>query len=295
MLTDVAQDPFGWRAAIGKGTPIRAITGIAVDNIDAFADDVGMTAVAFPTPARLDEGFYGGFWLGRWDARNVLMFVGADRTADEADDLVRMHLAARQHKRLRVMQAAAGDWPPYTALDMWPGLTARSTQPTSGPRFTSITPAASACSTGCWPGRSPTGPSNRHPAVARRPGTSRWSTKAIAGYAPGETIGLQGLDLERTVLDRHRRHRPRGGGHARAGRAARRPDVADWADACGSTPLEQLSSSTLAARAAHAADVREVDRLRGGTDPPGDSVKNTEPDRPGIRVACERPQRRGTP
>jgi hypothetical protein len=120
VLTDVAQDPFGWRAAIAKGTPISdAITGIAVDNIDAFADDVGMKAVAFPTPARLDEGFYGGFWLGRWDARNVLMFVGADRTAEGPDtDLVRMHLAARQHKRLRVMQAAAGDWRPYTALDV---------------------------------------------------------------------------------------------------------------------------------------------------------------------------------
>ena len=37
VLTDVAQDPYGWRDAIGKGTPVSdAITGIVVDNIDAF-------------------------------------------------------------------------------------------------------------------------------------------------------------------------------------------------------------------------------------------------------------------
>ena len=104
MLTDVAQDPFGWRAAIGKGTPISdAITGIAVDNIDAFADDVGIKAVAFPSPARLDEGFYGGFWLGRWDARNMLMFVGADRTA-EGSTQPRPHAPGRP-----AAQAAQGD------------------------------------------------------------------------------------------------------------------------------------------------------------------------------------------
>ena len=241
VLTDVAQDPFGWRAAIGKGTPISdAITGIAVDNIDAFADDVGMKAVAFPTPARLDEGFYGGFWLGRWDARNVLMFVGADRTADGPDaDLVRMHMAARQHKRLRVMQAAAGDWPPYTALD----VSARVDGAVDAADFRTAfhvddAPAAgrSLLDNGSLAGQI----AERTVPTAAPPwpgvtdgGTSIVVDRAIAGYAPGETIGLQGIDLKRTVLDRHRLDTDRvvAGTLGQAGGLPADQDVADWADA----------------------------------------------------------------
>ena len=56
MLTDVAQDPFGWREAIGKGTPVSdAITGIVTDNIDAFGRDSDAAVDVF-TPARIAGG-----------------------------------------------------------------------------------------------------------------------------------------------------------------------------------------------------------------------------------------------
>jgi hypothetical protein len=115
VLTDVAQDPFGWREAIGKGTPVGdAITGIVTDNIDTFGRDVD-TEVFVHEPTRIDEGFYGTFSLGRANAENVLTFVGAGRAADGPDaDLVRVHVAAQQFTQHQVEQAASG------ALD--PGL-----------------------------------------------------------------------------------------------------------------------------------------------------------------------------
>ena len=93
VLTDVAQDPFGWREAIGKGTPVSdAITGIVTDNIDAFGRDSDAAVDVF-VPARIAEGQYGGFSLGKQDAQDVLTFVGAGRSADGPDaDLVRVHV-----------------------------------------------------------------------------------------------------------------------------------------------------------------------------------------------------------
>ncbi len=117
VLTDVAQDPFGWREAIGKGTPVSdAITGIVTDNIDAFGRDSDAAVDVF-APARIAEGQYGGFSLGKQDAQDVLTFVGAGRSADGPDaDLVRVHVAAQQFTQHQVVQAASGAVDPGTAF-----------------------------------------------------------------------------------------------------------------------------------------------------------------------------------
>jgi len=117
VLTDVAQDPYGWRDAIGKGTPVSdAITGIVVDNIDAFGRDSDAAVDVF-APARIAEGQYGGFSLGRQDAQDVLTFVGAGRPEQGPDaDLVRVHAAARQFTQHEVEQAALGRLDPGTAF-----------------------------------------------------------------------------------------------------------------------------------------------------------------------------------
>jgi hypothetical protein len=117
VLTDVAQDPYGWREAIGKGTPVSdAITGIVVDNIDAFGRDSDAAVDVF-APTRIAEGQYGGFRLGLRDAQDALTFVGAGRPAEGPDaDLVRVHAAAQQFTRHEVEQAALGLRDPGTAF-----------------------------------------------------------------------------------------------------------------------------------------------------------------------------------
>ena len=125
VLTDVAQDPYGWRDAIGKGTPVSdAITGIVVDNIDAFGRDSDAAVDVF-TPARIEQGQYGGFSLGRQDAQDVLTFVGAGRPADGPDaDLVRVHVAAGQFTQHQIQQAALGAQDPGTAFSAAGNVTA---------------------------------------------------------------------------------------------------------------------------------------------------------------------------
>ena len=125
VLTDVAQDPYGWRDAIGKGTPVSdAITGIVVDNIDAFGRDSDAAVDVF-TPARIEQGQYGGFSLGRQDAQDVLTFVGAGRPEDGPDaDLVRVHVAARQFTQHQIQQAALGAQDPGTAFGTAGSVTA---------------------------------------------------------------------------------------------------------------------------------------------------------------------------
>ena len=125
VLTDVAQDPYGWRDAIGNGTPVSdAITGIVVDNIDAFGRDSDAAVDVF-TPARIEQGQYGGFSLGRQDAQDVLTFVGAGRPDDGPDaDLVRVHVAARQFTQHEIAQAALGAQDPGTAFGTAGSVTA---------------------------------------------------------------------------------------------------------------------------------------------------------------------------
>jgi len=117
VLTDVAQDPYGWRDAIGKGTPVSdAITGIVVDNIDAFGRPSNAAVDAFSSE-RIAEGQYGGFRLGLRDAQDALTFVGAGRPEEGPDaDLVRVHAAAQQFTRHEVEQAALGLRDPNTAF-----------------------------------------------------------------------------------------------------------------------------------------------------------------------------------
>jgi hypothetical protein len=121
QLVASAQDPYGWRAAVGKGTPISdAITGIVADHIEAFAA-AGPGGVS---PIRIDQGFSGGFGLSRQDARDVLTFVGAGRAVDGPDtDLVRIHVAAQQFTRYEVAQAASGALGPATAFATAAGVT----------------------------------------------------------------------------------------------------------------------------------------------------------------------------
>ena len=79
VLTDLAGDPQGWREAIGKDTPISAeITQIVADNINAFGSNSDAAVDVFAA-ARIPEGYYGGFGLGKQDAQDVLTFIGAGR------------------------------------------------------------------------------------------------------------------------------------------------------------------------------------------------------------------------
>ena len=89
VLTDVAQDPFGWREADRQGhAGQRRHHRDRVDDIDAFGRDSDAAVDVF-APARIAEGQYGGFSLGD-RTRRTCSRCRAGRSADVPDaDLVR--------------------------------------------------------------------------------------------------------------------------------------------------------------------------------------------------------------
>jgi hypothetical protein len=211
VLTDVAQDPYGWRDAIGKGTPVSdAITGIVVDNIDAFGRDSDAAVDVF-TPARIEQGQYGGFSLGRQDAQDVLTFVGAGRPEDGPDaDLVRVHVAAGQFTQHQIQQAALGAQDPGTAFGAAGNVTAAVNTADFRSAMHEYDDADAARKSLFENGSLAAGVVVDHAvelATAPLPGlvgdgVSALVDHAIDGFAPDDTAGQKGTDLVTTIYGR---------------------------------------------------------------------------------------------
>ena len=211
VLTDVAQDPYGWRDAIGKGTPVSdAITGIVVDNIDAFGRDSDAAVDVF-TPARIEQGQYGGFSLGRQDAQDVLTFVGAGRPEDGPDaDLVRVHVAAGQFTQHQIQQAALGAQDPGTAFSAAGNVTAAVNTADFRSAMHEYDDADAARKSLFENGSLAAGVVVDHAvelATAPLPGlvgdgVSALVDHAIDGFAPDDTAGQKGTDLVTTIYGR---------------------------------------------------------------------------------------------
>jgi hypothetical protein len=100
VLTDVAQDPYGWRDAIGKGTPVSdAIPRHRGRRIDAFGRNSGAAVDVF-TPAQVPEvSTAGSAWAGRTPGRAHVRRCRPPRRRPDADRQVRV--AAQQYTRRR--------------------------------------------------------------------------------------------------------------------------------------------------------------------------------------------------
>jgi hypothetical protein len=116
LFVDLAQDPYGWREAIAKGSKIsHEIALIAAEHIDAFNQYEGGSLVR---PAdEVDGQFLSKLELDPRDAENLLTFVAAGRTPGEPDeDLIALHAAAQAYTRDQIMQVVEDGADPSAAL-----------------------------------------------------------------------------------------------------------------------------------------------------------------------------------
>jgi hypothetical protein len=116
LFLDLAQDPYGWREGIVKGSKISyEIAMTAAEHIDGFVKYAGGSDVR---PAdEIDGRFLAKLELGPRDAADLLTFVAAGRKPGEPDeDLIALHAAAQAYTRGQVMQAIEGGADPSDAL-----------------------------------------------------------------------------------------------------------------------------------------------------------------------------------
>ena len=210
-LTDLAGDPQGWRAAIGKDTPVSdEITQIVADNINAFGSNSDAAVDVFAA-ARIPEGYYGGFGLGKQDAQEVLTFIGAGRGADGPDaDLVRVHEAAQDFTALQVQRAATGQLDPGTAFGTAGSLAAavntadfRTAEQVYGDADAAQTRVFenSSLAAGVLAGKAVDVVTSPLPGVVGD-GVSALADQAIEGYQPEDTAGQQGAALVERMAGR---------------------------------------------------------------------------------------------
>jgi hypothetical protein len=116
LFLDLAQDPYGWREGIAKGSKIsHEIALTAAEHVDAFIRYDGGSAVR-PSD-EIDGQFLSKLELGPRDAADLLTFVAAGRRPGEPDeDLIALHAAAQAYTRHHVMQAIEDGADPSTAL-----------------------------------------------------------------------------------------------------------------------------------------------------------------------------------
>jgi hypothetical protein len=116
LFVDLAQDPYGWRAEIPKGSAISdTIAMTAAERIDAFSRSE--TGSELRPAAEIADGFQSKLELDGRDAEDLLTFVAAGREPGAPDkDLVALHAAAQAYTRDQVMQAIEGPLDPSTAL-----------------------------------------------------------------------------------------------------------------------------------------------------------------------------------
>ncbi|QYN32659.1 hypothetical protein K1T35_29345 [Pseudonocardia sp. DSM 110487] len=116
LFLDLAQDPYGWREGIAKGSKIsHEIALTAAEHVDAFIRYAGGSAVR-PSD-EIDGQFLSKLELGPRDAADLLTFVAAGRRPGEPDeDLIALHAAAQAYTRHHVMQAIEDGADPSTAL-----------------------------------------------------------------------------------------------------------------------------------------------------------------------------------
>jgi hypothetical protein len=116
LFVDLAQDPYGWREGIAKGSKIsHEIALTTAEHIDAFNQYEGGSLVR---PAdEIDGQFLSKIELDPRDAEDLLTFVAAGRKPGEPDeDLIALHAAAQAYTRDQVMQAIEEGTDPSTAL-----------------------------------------------------------------------------------------------------------------------------------------------------------------------------------
>jgi hypothetical protein len=116
LFVDLAQDPYGWREEIPKGSAISdTIAKTAAEHIDAFSTS-GPGSEVRPA-AEIADGFLSKLELDGRYARDLLTFVAAGREPGSPDkDLIALHTAAKAYTRDQVMHAIEGALDPSTAL-----------------------------------------------------------------------------------------------------------------------------------------------------------------------------------
>jgi uncharacterized protein YukE len=118
LFDDLAQDPYGWREEIPKGSRISDMLATTVaEHVDAFSrSDTGSKTEVRP-PSETADGFLSKLVLGGRDAEDVLTFVAAGREPGEPDrDLIALHAAAQAYTSHQVQLATAGELDPSTAM-----------------------------------------------------------------------------------------------------------------------------------------------------------------------------------
>jgi uncharacterized protein YukE len=116
LFLDLAQDPYGWREGIAKGSKIsHEIALTAAEHIDALNKYDGGSLVR---PAdEIDGQFLSKLELDPRDAEDLLTFVAAGRKPGEPDeDLIALHAAAHAYTHHQVMHAIEAGADPSTAL-----------------------------------------------------------------------------------------------------------------------------------------------------------------------------------
>jgi hypothetical protein len=118
LSVDMAQDPYGWREEIPKGSPIsNTIAKIAAEHIDAFSRSDTASDPETRPAEKVGGGWLSRFELSGRDAKDMLTFVAAGRVPGEPDrDLIALHAAAQAYTRDQATRAIEGELDPSTAL-----------------------------------------------------------------------------------------------------------------------------------------------------------------------------------
>jgi hypothetical protein len=118
LFDDLAQDPYGWREEIPKGSRISdTLAMTAAEHIDAFSRPDAIAKTEVRPAAEVPGGFLSQLLLGGRDAEDVLTFVAAGRDPGEPDrDLITLHAAAQAYTSHQVQLATAGELDPSTAM-----------------------------------------------------------------------------------------------------------------------------------------------------------------------------------
>jgi hypothetical protein len=118
LFVDLAQDPYGWREEIPKGSANSDTIAMTVaEHIDAFSRAETRSGAEMPLAAQTAHGYLSELEPSRGGAADVLTFVAAGREPGAPDrDLIALHTASQAYTRHQIVQAIEGPLDPSTAL-----------------------------------------------------------------------------------------------------------------------------------------------------------------------------------
>jgi hypothetical protein len=118
LFVDLAQDPYGWREEIPKGSAISDTIAMTVaEHIDAFSSSETRSGAEIPLAAQTADGYLSELEPSGGGAADVLTFVAAGREPGALDrDLIALHTASQAYTRDQIVQAIEGLLDPSTAL-----------------------------------------------------------------------------------------------------------------------------------------------------------------------------------